>query len=76
MTRLTLIEQLVPRTATVSLTTNSPVTFRGKGDSDLKPNVYSGEKGGETFTVLSMELQSWAGAMHDNMLKVLKLAHD
>ena len=36
--------------------------------------MYSGERNGETFTAFRMDLQSWAGAVHDSMLKVLELA--
>ena len=41
---------------------------------DVKPNVYSGERSGETFMAFRTELQNWAGVVHDNMLKVLELA--
>ena len=48
--------------------------IRGKEANDVKPNVYSGEKNGETFTAFRMELQGWVSAVHDSMLKVLEIA--
>ena len=48
--------------------------IRGKEANGFKPNVYRGEKDGETFTAFRMELQSWAGAVHDSMLQVLETA--
>ena len=74
MTRLMLIEQLICRTGSLSATTSSPMGIRGKEANDFKPNVYRGEKNGETFTAFRMELQNWAGAMHDSMLEVLEIA--
>ena len=48
--------------------------IRGKEANDLKPNVYRGDKNGETFTAFRMELLKWAGAVHDSMLQVLETA--
>ena len=74
MTRLMLIEPLIYRTGSLSATTSSPVGIRGKEANGFKPNVYRGEKDGETLTAFRMELQNWAGAMHDSMLQVLETA--
>ena len=74
MTRLMLIEPLIYRTGSLSATTSSPVGIRGKEANDFKPYVYRGEKNDETFTAFRMELQNWAGAVHDSMLQVLAIA--
>ena len=58
----------------MSATTSSPVGIRGMEANDFKPNVYSGDKNGETFTAFRMELQGWVSAVHDSMLKVLEIA--
>ena len=42
--------------------------------NDVKPNEYSGDKNGDTFTAFRMELPSCAGAVHDSMLQVLEIA--
>ena len=47
--------------------------FRSQEASDFKPNVWTGQKTNESFTAFKMELQSWAGALHDHMLKVMEL---
>ena len=75
MTRLMLTEQLIYRTGSLRATTISPVGIRGKEEAnDFKPNVYRGDKNGETFTAFRMELLNWAGAVHDSMLQVLETA--
>ena len=56
----------------MSATTSSTVGIRGKEANDFKPNVYSGDKNGETFTAFRMELLRCAGAVHDSMLQILE----
>ena len=41
---------------------------------DFKPHVWSGEKNSDSFTAFKMELQNVAGALHDDMLKVVETA--
>ena len=53
--------------------TMSPMRLRSKEASDLKPNVWTGEKTNESFTAFKMELQNWVGAFHDHVLKVVEL---
>ena len=48
--------------------------FRGKEATDYKPQTWSGEKRSESFTLFKMELQSWVGSLHDNVMKVMDVA--
>ena len=48
--------------------------FGGKEATDYKPQTRSGEKGSESLTAFKMEVQSWVGSMHDNMMKVMDVA--
>ena len=49
--------------------------FRGKEATDYKPQSWSGEKGSESFFAFKMKLLNWVGSLHDNMMKVMYVAH-
>ena len=56
------------------MTTSAAQGFWGKEATDYKQHVWSGEKNRETFTAFKIELQHWAGTLHDSVMKVMKNA--
>ena len=70
MSRLQALE-----TRSTGAMTSAAQRFRGKEATDYKPQAWSGENGSETFTAFKMELQNWVGSLHDNMVKVMDVAH-
>ena len=48
--------------------------IRIKEASYLKPQVWSGDKGSEPFSTLVMDIRVWAGALHNDMKRILDFA--
>ena len=61
-------------TRSICAMTSVAQRFRGKGVTEYKPHVWSGERSSESFTAFKMELQNWDGYLNDDMMKAMEVA--